>query len=327
MRILFISSTRIGDAILASGALAYLHDRYPRARFTIACGPAAVPLFAKVPNLERIIPLRRSGRHGHWFRLWAACVGRYWSVIVDLRRSLVPYLVLSGRRYRMAAGAPELHKVEQVARMMRSARPLPPKIWIGPEHVANAAALIPDGAPVLALAPTANWGGKQWPGERFAALIERLCGARGILAGARIAVFSAPAERASAVRVLAAVPESRRLDLAGKTDLLTASAALARCTMFVGNDSALMHLAAAAGIPTLGLFGPSKEEHYAPWGPLAAAVRTERSYEEIVNAAGYDYRSHESHMGSLSVDKVAAAAEKLWSSQCAGRASPMRARG
>ncbi|MCZ6524539.1 MAG: glycosyltransferase family 9 protein, partial [Alphaproteobacteria bacterium] len=74
----------------------------------------------------------------------------------------------------------------------------------------------------------------------------------------------------------------------------------------------LMHLAAAAGTPTLGLFGPSKESLYAPWGAHTAVARTALSYDDIVGAPGYDYRRHESHMGSLSVDRVEAAAEARW---------------
>ena len=55
MHILFVSATRIGDAVLSTGLLSYLVERYPDARFTIAAGPVAAPLFEAVPRLERII--------------------------------------------------------------------------------------------------------------------------------------------------------------------------------------------------------------------------------------------------------------------------------
>ena len=63
------------------------------------------------------------------------------------------------------------------------------------------------------------------------------------------------------------VPPDRAIDLIGRTDLLTASAILRRATLFIGNDTGLMHIAAASGVPTLGLFGPSPIDQYAPWGP------------------------------------------------------------
>jgi ADP-heptose:LPS heptosyltransferase len=70
--------------------------------------------------------------------------------------------------------------------------------------------------------------------------------------------------------VLAALPGA--IDLAGKVSLSEAAACLARMSLFIGNDSGLMHLAAAAGAPTLGLFGPSSANEYAPSGRRAGFV-------------------------------------------------------
>ena len=72
-----------------------------------------------------------------------------------------------------------------------------------------------------------------------------------------------------------------------------------------------MHMAAAAGTPTLGLFGPSKEVDYRPWGPHADFVRTPESYDELISWPGYDHRTTGSMMGNLSVDTVEAAATAL----------------
>jgi heptosyltransferase-3 len=98
----------------------------------------------------------------------------------------------------------------------------------------------------------------------------------------------------------------------GRTGLTAAIACLRRCTLFIGNDSGLMHMAAAAGAPTLGLFGPSRDEHYAPWGPKAALVRTVESYDELVGAPGYDHKTTGTLMDGLSVDAAEDAAIKLW---------------
>jgi ADP-heptose:LPS heptosyltransferase len=73
-----------------------------------------------------------------------------------------------------------------------------------------------------------------------------------------------------ATPVLTALPQA--LDLVGKLDLPEVAAVLARAAMFIGNDSGLMHLAAAAGAPTLGLFGPTPSDEYGPAGPKARAV-------------------------------------------------------
>ncbi len=312
MRILFITSTRIGDAVLSSGALAHAIERYPDARITIACGPAVAPLFEAVPNCERLVRLRKKPLAMHWLGLWAICAPRIWELVIDLRRTGLSWLVATKRRRIPGSNRPGVHRVRQLAETLGLAEPPAPRVWIAERHERAAAELVPEGAPVLAIAPTANWPGKVWRAENFATLIERLTGADGPLPDARVAVFSAPEEREAALAVAGSVPTERRIDLAGTIDLLTAYACLSRCALFVGNDSALMHLAAASGIPTLGLFGPSKPEHYAPWGAHTAYVRTARTYDELIGVPGYDHRTTGSLMESLAVDAVERAAAELW---------------
>lgn len=319
MQLLFIGPTRIGDAVLSSGVLAWMLARWPEARVSVAAGPAAVPFYAEVPRLGDLIALEKRPVGGHWRRLWLKAIGRYWTAIADTRRSAVTWLVPAGRRFVMGYERAGVHKVVQASAMVGTAAPLAPQIWLAARHRQQARALVPDGVPVLALAPTANWGGKQWPAERFVGLAERLTGAGGPLAGAPIAVFAGPGERDAALPVLDAVPPPRRIDLAGKLDLLTAAACLGRADLFVGNDSGLMHIAAAMGTPTLGLFGPSREEHYGPWGPRALAVRTDLSYDRILATPGYDYTRHDTHMESLPVEKVFAGALDLLA-RCRARA-------
>jgi ADP-heptose:LPS heptosyltransferase len=71
-------------------------------------------------------------------------------------------------------------------------------------------------------------------------------------------------------------------------------------------------MAAAAGIPTLGLFGPSSELFYGPAGARTASVRGPRSFEDICHAATFDHRSHDCLMLDLDPERVVAAAERLW---------------
>jgi ADP-heptose:LPS heptosyltransferase len=319
MQLLFIGPTRIGDAVLSSGVLAWMLARWPEARLVVAAGPAAAPFYAEAPRLDELIVLEKRPLGGHWRRLWLRTVGRFWTAIGDTRRSAVTWLVPARRRFLMGYERQGQHKVAQASAMVGADAPLAPRVWLGEQHRRAAATLVPEGAPVLALAPTANWGGKQWPAERFVALTERLTGPAAPFAGARIAIFAGPGERAAALPLIEALPPARRIDLAGRIDLLTAAACLGRADFFVGNDSGLMHLAAAMGVPTLGLFGPSREEHYGPWGPRAAAVRTDLSYERILAQPGYDYTRHDTHMETLSVDKVFAAALELLG-RCRARA-------
>jgi len=313
VNILFISYTRIGDAVMSTGLLAALVERHPNARVTIGCGPASAPLFAAAPFVERVIVIRKRALSWHWLELWATSVLRRWDLIVDLRNSALPYLLLARRRLVLRRTRNDRNRVEQLGALLGLDPPPSPRIWLSERHRARAAELI--GAqepPILALGPTANWPGKIWPAVNFADLALRLTASNGILPGARVAILAAPSERADADAVLRLIPAAQRLDLAGQTDLLTAAAVLEKVALYVGNDSGLMHIAAAAGVPTLGLFGPSREQLYAPWGPHAAAVRTPESFEHLIDRPGYNHRTTGSLMGSLRVDAVERAAMQLW---------------
>ena len=314
MRILFVTATRVGDAILSTGLLDRLLTDHPGARVTIACGPAAASLFGAVPGLERLIVLDKMLFSLHWAGLWAACAGRRWDVLVDLRNAPVTRLLWARRRYHYRAlRSAKGHRVEQLAAVMGlQAAPPAPTLWTDAAVEAEAAALVPGGGPVLAVGPTANWLAKTWPAERFAALIDRLTGAGGMLPGARVAVLGRDDERPQALPLLDAIPPGRCLDLVGRTDLVTSYACLKRAAFYVGNDSGLMHLAAAAGVPTLGLFGPTEDAHYAPWGPRCAVVRTLASVAEIF-PPDFDHRRPPNLMEGLTVDAAEAAARALWS--------------
>jgi heptosyltransferase-3 len=313
MRILFISANRVGDAVLSTGLLNALHEQFPKARFTVACGPSAVGVFEAMPNLDRLIVMEKKPWAGHWWELWKKlALTRFW-LIIDLRGSGISQFLLARRRRSFSGSGSRMHKVIVLSNFLKLKYTAAPRLWLTSDAEKAAAKLWPeDGRPVLALGPTANWGGKIWPGERFADLAQRLTAKDGVLPDARIVVFGGPNEEALAAPALAGLPADRTLDFVGKLDLQTIGAALKRCSMYVGNDSGLMHLSAAVGTPTLGLFGPSRDEVYGPWGEKTAAVRTDRRFHEIVDARGYDHRSQESHMLDLSVDKAQRAAEELW---------------
>jgi ADP-heptose:LPS heptosyltransferase len=72
-----------------------------------------------------------------------------------------------------------------------------------------------------------------------------------------------------------------------------------------------MHIAAASGTPTLGLFGPSPSEQYAPWGRATAVVQSATPRAELFGP-DYDHRTTDTLMDSLSVEAVEAAAIRLW---------------
>lgn len=316
--ILFVTATRIGDSVLSMGILGRLVQDNPGARITVACGRAAAPLFEAVPGLERIIILDKKRYSLHWLDLWSQCVGRFWSILVDLRNTPMTYLIPAARRYRMGRKG-EGHRLERYAQVMGIEDSIPtPKVWIEDKHRQKAETLMPKDRPILAVGPTANWQGKTWPEDRFSDLIARLTGDRGILPGAAVAVFGHEDERESVAGFLNSIPEERRIDLVGRVSLLEAYACLERASLYIGNDSGLMHLAAAAGLPTLGLFGPTQDKLYAPWGQHCRVVRGAGVLESFPEK--YDWENSPTLMAKLSVDQVESAARDLWT-ECKEAAS------
>ncbi len=121
----------------------------------------------------------------------------------------------------------------------------------------------PNGGPLVVIHPTNGpyAPGRQWSPERFAAVADRL--ARDT--GATIALVGVASEAAGIARVAAAM-RTPALNLAGRTDLATLAGVLTQAALLLGNDSSVGHLAAALGVPTLVVFGPSNERAWLPWG-------------------------------------------------------------
>lgn len=111
------------------------------------------------------------------------------------------------------------------------------------------------------LHPASRWMFKCWPAAANARLIERL-----EAGGWRVVVTAAPSDREMQfVRAILAECRAAPIDLAGRLSLKELAALGARSALFVGVDSAPMHIAAALGAPCVAIFGPSAEKEWGPW--------------------------------------------------------------
>ena len=236
---------------------------------TVACGPVAAGLFERMPGLSRLLVVEKQRHDRHWLSLWRACVGTRWDLAVDLRGSAVTLLLRARRRAIMRGGRRPGHRIAHLGGVLGLLPPPTPVTWTGPADERRADALLPQGGTLVALGPTANWTGKIWPPERFAALFARL---REAMPDAVPVVFAGPGAAEHALGQALIDRLDGAIDLRGRLSLAEAAACLRRCALFVGNDSGLMHLSAATGIATLGLFGPSRPSEYAPMGRRAGFV-------------------------------------------------------
>lgn len=306
MKILFITSSRIGDAVLSTGLLSYIEQTWPQAKVTIACGHLAESLFHGYPLLDELVAMEKMRMAGHWRRLWLQVVKTRWDMVIDLRNSAVSWLIGARRRYVFGANiSKNAHKVEQCAAVMNLNSVPDPKLWFSRHQKEGAQFYMGEGrGPILAVGPAANWRAKTWPLNRFIHVVRWMTKPGGVMEGARVAVFAAPGEEKIARALLETVPERYRIDMIAKTDPGTAAAALSLCDFYLGNDSGLMHCAAATGVKTLGLFGPSYDHIYRPWGEHAEFVRTPESFDELVHYPGYSADTAPCLMESLTEQMV-----------------------
>ena len=288
---------------------------YPDAKVTVACGWLPASLFEGFPNVRRVIPMRKEKRSGHWVKLWKDVVGTRWDMVVDLRNSAVSRLIFARKRFIFGPHVNrELHKVEQAASVMKLDEVPAPKLCFTDEQERFAADLVPKGATVIGVGPSANWIGKTWPAERFIEVVQWLRGSDGIFPNARVAVFAAPGEEEQARRVLDAFPVEAQIDGIAKGDPAQAAAAISKCDFYLGNDSGLMHCAAACRVPTVGVFGPSYPHLYGPWGEHTAYARTPETFDQLIDFEGYDPKTLDfTLMNSLETQTVIDIIKEFWS--------------
>lgn len=124
--------------------------------------------------------------------------------------------------------------------------------------------------------PGSRWLFKCWTAAQSAALFDRI-----VADGHTIVITAAPDARERAmvdaiVAGVAAPTRARIVDLAGTLTLPQLAALTAQARVFVGVDSAPMHIAAAMQTPTIALFGPSGESEWGPWRVAARVVTSDR---------------------------------------------------
>jgi heptosyltransferase-2 len=288
VRIVVLAPNWLGDLLMALPAISDLRRLYPDAAISLAARRPLAPIAPMIPGVDVSLPLDgRSGRHRSStlqsdiaslrtakfdvalllpnsfhaaFIVHRARVPERWGYKSDLRSLLLTRAIPKPRQ-------PRLHQAQYYQHLTRAlgipAGPLAAEIRVDAEHQAAADRLLAEhgwaGEPLVGLAPGAAYGSaKRWPPERMGVLSARL--SRDVRASVVVVGTSGDRETVEAVLRVAAGRESGTvMDLAGKTDLPTLAGVLSRCGAFVSNDSGAMHLAAAVGVPVVGIFGPTRE--------------------------------------------------------------------
>jgi ADP-heptose:LPS heptosyltransferase len=304
--VLVVKLDHLGDALLATPALTNLRRFYPDARLDVLCARWNRPVFATNPNVNRLLEFsprtyRRDGPRDRFSRVaqaFLAMRGQY-DVVVTLRGSWATLLLAQGCW--LDRGAARIENRLRRRPLVRHETDITLSILEGagipirtrtPEYEPPKSADLdlndlcervglPDDGRWVAFHVGSPIAEKRWISLRFATLASRMTDA-----GYRVVLVGSLAETplSDAVRRDASCPV---WDVTGKTAFGVTAALLARCLAFVGNDSAPMHLAAAVGTPTVGLFFASDPERFGPRGPCVRAVSA-RSPQALTVDAVFD---------------------------------------
>ena len=323
-RILVKAPNWIGDAVLATPLLAALRAHWPDAHLGVLARAKIRPVIERGPAVDEIVdepegsPLRfaRLLREGTW-DLAISCSSSL-RVAVAFGAARIPV------RIGFAGGGRHLFLTEPVPPPPRSTHQIEHYLLLGmaagldapgvrdlvwqtrPEDDAEVDRFLrisaEGGDRFVAFAPGASYGpAKRWFPRRWAALGDRLALENGV----RAVLVGGPEEQAASLGI-AAIMARPPVNASGLLSRGGTAALLKRCRAFVSNDSGLMHVGVAVGVPTIGLFGSSNPHwtgprggrHEALWGNVSCSPCYRRAC-----VRGRDYGC----LDALTVDRVTAA--------------------
>ncbi len=298
LRILVIKLSAVGDIVLITPSLRALRDRFPKAQITVLVGREGRELLHRCPYIDDLVVFDRAqngtiagllrmarrlresqidlvidfqnNRISHWLgRLCGAphrygWAGRRWSWLLS-HRAIPPEQPLSpvDHQFRLL----QLVGVESNDKRL--------ELWPGPSDQSRVDALLNESwvaqqQPLVAIHPGGSWLSKQWPESYILELVDRLAG----ISKVRVILIGSAKERPICDRIHHAA-RVKPVVAAGRTSLNELAALLGRCSVFIGGDSAPLHVAAAAGIPIIALFGATDPLRHLPPASSLTLLRTQ----------------------------------------------------
>ena len=130
MRILFISNTRLGDAILTTGVLKHLIDKHPNSEITVVTSYIAKQIFEPIPQVANIICYEKQKYKLHWLKLYFLFRKTRWDLIVDFKQSGIALILNGNKKYwRKNVAYKKNHILLQNASLLNVSTPLPSHFW------------------------------------------------------------------------------------------------------------------------------------------------------------------------------------------------------
>ena len=266
----------LGDCIMTTPALENLAKLYPDSEWTIFGSQVSTDLCKNHPRVKKIIVDTTRGRVDRWVKLWTLLrQERKYEYTLSFRRSSSAKVFLffasskakfSYRRTLKSSNHQVVHYNQFINEVFaQDTEPGPLKIYYKPQDFSR---------PTLGINPGATYGSaKRWYPERFAQVAAQFSH------DYQVAIFGGPNEKEIAKDIcmnLEKLGVKNYLNYAGKTSIASLCSLIGGLDLFITADSGPMHIAAAYGIPTVSLFGPTRHEETCSWqNPRSLILRKE----------------------------------------------------
>jgi lipopolysaccharide heptosyltransferase III len=303
----------IGDIVLTTPVIEVLREKFPGGEIHYLGDKHGVSLLENNPALDRIIPYEfERSSVAEQLRTSVTLRHENYDVVVDLfgnpRSAVLTYL--SGAKMRIGGdfgwrGRLYTHPLRITERMtavefhLRYLRPLgiserfrAPRIYLTGAEIEGAreflsAASIDRSRPLVGLHIGATWPAKVWPSKNFARVADLISE----WLGARVVITHGPGD-GDYFKEFAAAVNGSYADFSPR-ELRKLAAVISCCDVFVSNDAAPMHMAAALGVPTVGIFGPGEPDIWFPYdaalGHVALKKDVDCCHRDFCNLTGDDY--------------------------------------
>ncbi|MBU0988307.1 MAG: lipopolysaccharide heptosyltransferase II [Proteobacteria bacterium] len=335
-RLLIRSTNWIGDAVMTTPAVRSVRHNFPCAHISILVKPWVRPVFENSAHVDSVLTYDGAGEHkgfGGKFRLAKALRKYRFDAVILLQNAFEAALITflagipvrigyntDGRRLLLTHPIrcrPEFKNAHQTGYYLNIIKGAglergEPELYLvtSSQQRARARELlfahgVTEESRLVGINPSATYGpAKQWPLARYAGLADKIQK----YAGCRILVFGGPEDRELGRR-MSRMMQRPPVDLAGKTELGEAMALIEQCSLFVTNDSGLMHVAAALNVPVVAVFGSTNAKTTGPFGSASRIVQVPLPCNPCLKPECPE--GHLSCMEQIDVDMVFDAAKEL----------------
>jgi heptosyltransferase-2 len=300
-KILIRATNWVGDAVMTLPALEAVRENFPSASVTVLARPWVAPVFENHPAVNDLIIypkhetlIKNLSETLHIVRVIRA---KRYDLAILFQNAFEAALLafLGGVKSRLGFDSDgrglllthpikrsdeifSVHQVEYYLSVLKAAglkaESRNPALYIAKKDFIRADDLLKSNGIsgndfLLGLGPGAIFGNaKRWPAERFAKIGDRAADTW----NARVIIMGSKKEQVIGAS-MASLMRNKPVDFCGKTSLGEAMGIIGRCNLFVTNDSGLMHVAAALGVPTLAIFGSTDHVATGPRGAKTGIIK------------------------------------------------------